>query len=79
MLPVVDEEKQLISFAYEDREANRELRILKELEELSGGISFADVYPQYDSVKICGFNELELRFAEYLSKQNICVETDGEL
>lgn len=79
LLPVVDEKKQLISFAYEDGDANRELRMLKELEELSGGITFAEVYPQYDCVKICGFNELSLRFAEYLRKQNICVETDGEL
>lgn len=79
LLPVLDEQKHLISFAYEDWDANRELRMLNELKELPRALKFADVYPQFDCVKIFGFNELAFYFAEYLRDQNICVETDGEL
>lgn len=79
LLPVRDQEGRLVCFVYEDGEANREIRMLRELGELSEVLSFADVYPQYDCVKICGCNELAVLFAGYLRKQGIAVVTEGEL
>ncbi len=79
LLPVADQAGNLICFAYEDGEANREIRMLRELEELDGASGFADCYPQYSCVKICGCNELAVLFAGYLKKQGIAVKTEGEL
>lgn len=79
LLPVTDQDGNLVSFVYEDGEANREIRMLRELEELPEALSFADIYPQYACVKIYGCNELAVLFAEYLRKCGIAVITEGEL
>lgn len=79
LLPVLDKKRQLVCFAYEDHEANREIRMLRELNELKGGLQFVDVYPQYSCVKIYGFNELAWYFSKYLDGQGICVQTEGSL
>lgn len=79
LLPILDQAGVLVSFAYEDGEANREIRMLRELEEVSGALSFSDVYPQYDCVKILGCNELAVSFAKYLRKRGIGVITEGGL
>ncbi len=79
LLPVTDQAGNLICFAYEDGEANREIRMLRELKELSAAIGFSDLYPQYDCVKICGCNELAVLFAAYLKDRGIAVKTEGEL
>ena len=78
LLPVLSQTGRLISFAFDDGEANREIRMLKELEEQPRALQFKDVFPQYTCVKICGFHELAYFFAEYLRKQNISVWTEGE-
>ncbi len=78
LLPVLNPAGHLISFAFEDGEANREIRMLKELEEQPQALQFRDIYPQYNFVKIHGFHELAYFFAEYLRKQNIGVLTEGE-
>lgn len=79
LLPVVDKQGKLISFAYEDFEANREVRILRELQETANAMQFVDIFPQYKCVKIYGFNELAFLFAEYLKKQGIFVQVDGSM
>lgn len=58
LLPVVNEDRQLLCFAYEDKDANRNLRMLRELQKKLNAIQFADVYPQFECVKIREFNEL---------------------
>ena len=76
LLPVVDREGNLVSFAYEDDDANRELRQILELERLWGNsatVQFGDVYPDCGCVMIYGFNELAYFFACYLKKQGIPV------
>ena len=76
LLPVVDRERNLVSFAYEDDDANRELRQIWELERLcenSAAVQFADMYPDCGCVMIYGFNELAYFFACYLKKQGIPV------
>ena len=79
LLPVVNKDRRLISFAYEDFDANREIRMLRELSENADALQFRDIYPEYQGVKIYEFNELAYFFAEYLKKQNIAVQVYGGL
>ena len=79
LLPVLDEEYRLICFAYEDVDANREIRMLRELSEHSEALQFSDLYPEYQCVRIYEFNELAYFFAKYLESQNISVQVQGEM
>lgn len=78
-LPVLDKDYQLICFAYQDEDANREIRMLRELCEIEGALQFADVFPQYKCVKIHGFNELAYFFADYLKSQNIPIHLENPM
>ena len=77
MLPVVDENHQLLCFAYQDEDANREIRQLRELLECENALTFHDIFPQYDLVTIWECNELAYYFAEYLRKIHMNVEVKG--
>lgn len=79
LLPVVNKDNRLICFAYEDFDANREIRMLRELSENTNALQFRDIYPKYEGVRIYEFNELAYLFAEYLKKQNIAVQVYGDL
>ncbi len=79
LLPVVDREGNLVSFAYEDDDANRELRQLRELQENPGAVQFADMYPDCECVIIYGFNELAYFFAHYIKAQGIAVQVQDIL
>lgn len=78
LLPVVNKNRQLLCFAYEDLDADREIRMLRELSESPDALQFSDVYPEYKCVKINEFNELAYLFAKYLERQNIPVKVSGE-
>ncbi len=78
LLPVLDKFMHLLCFAY-DTSFNCELRMLKELTELGDkSLQFSDIYPEYKNVIIYGFNELAYYFKNYLEKQNISVQVQGE-
>ncbi|MBD5523499.1 MAG: hypothetical protein HDR04_03600 [Lachnospiraceae bacterium] len=79
LLPVLNEAGELICFAYEDSDANREIRMLQELQESPDILQFTDIYPEFRCVKIYEFNELAFFFAKYLEKLNIPVEVNGEM
>lgn len=79
VLPVLNKEYQLICFAWNDRGANRELRMLNELMECENALSFRDVYSEYDCVTIHGCNELSYYFAQYLRKIGISVNVMGTM
>lgn len=79
LLPIIDKQRQLISFAYEDLDANREMRILRELSESTDALQFPDVYPDYNCVRIYEFNELAFFFTKYLERCNVRVCVYGEL
>lgn len=79
LLPVVDREGNLVSFAYEDDDANRELRQLRELQRNPSRKQFADMYPDCDCVVIYGLNELAYFFACYLRDQGISVRVEDEM
>ena len=78
-LPVLSREGQLLCFAYQDEEANRELRMLRELEECEGALTFFDVNPEYIGVTIHGFNELAYYMDKYLMGLGLAVNVEGEL
>ncbi len=79
LLPVLDNQGKLLCFAYEDNDANREIRFLRELSEASEALQFVDIYPEYECVKIYELNELAYFFVQYLRNQNIEVHVYGEL
>ncbi len=78
-IPVVNEEFQVICFAYEDEDANREIRMLRELSAHMEALQFADIYSEYKCVRIYEFNELAYLFAKYLTKQKIPVQVYGRM
>lgn len=79
LLPILNTDCQLICFAYQDEDANREIRMLRELQETEGTLQFTDIFPMYQCVKLNEFNELAFLFAEYLKSQNIEVQVNGTL
>lgn len=79
LIPVLDTDYRLLCFAYEDMEANREIRMIRELVENPDALQFTDVYPEYHGVKIYGFNELAYYFAEYIKQLGIAVEVVGAM
>lgn len=79
ILPVLTLDKQLLCFAYEEEESNREIRMLRELEATEDAIGFEQLYSEYDCVTINGFNELAYYFVMYLQKRGILVNVTGDL
>lgn len=78
LIPVLDENHQLICFAWRDREADREIRMLRELEACECAIRFQDLHPDCTGVTIHGCNELAWNFAQFLIKNGITVNVEGK-
>lgn len=78
MIPVIDKERNLLCFAYQDDEANRELRMLDELMEYKSALGFLDVYSEYNHVIVHGCNELAYNFLLYLRKIGVSVSVTGD-
>ncbi|MCI8634306.1 MAG: hypothetical protein HFJ05_01720 [Eubacterium sp.] len=80
LLPVVDKNGQLMCFAWDDEEANQEIRMLDELMEREDSVlGFRDVFPEYDGVTVYGFNELVYYFIMYLKQQGILFNAKDEM
>ena len=78
-IPVLNKAGQLVYFAWQDEEANRELRMLGELETCKGALNFFDLNPEYEGVTIYGFHELAYYMAKYLTGLGMAVNVEGEL
>ncbi len=78
VVPVLNKRHQLVGLAWQDEEANRELRMLRELEECRDALSFRDFYPDCTGVTVHGCNELAWYFVKYLSGCGIDIRVDGE-
>lgn len=78
MVPIESENGEIICYAYQDTEANRELRMLKELEAHEEVIQFKEIFPQVKEVIVCGCNELAYRFVKYLERQRVNVSVTGK-
>ena len=77
LIPVVNRENRLICYAWQDKEARREVRMLWELEACNDAIGFRNLHPDCKAVIIHGCNELAWYMMNYLKKQGIPVSTDG--
>lgn len=78
-IPVVNVQKEIIGIAFQDSFANREMRMLRELQEIEEALTFRDIYEEYESVSIYGCNELAYEFAHYLIRCGVTVNVYGEL
>lgn len=78
MLPIVDDAGDIACLGWQDDEANRELRMLNELEKSATALQFQDIFPNVREVLIFGCNELAYYFAKYLEKQQIGVSVTGK-
>ena len=78
VLPISDSRGEILCFAYQDDEANRELRMIQELRENKDCLKFSDVFPDNKCVTIIGCNELAYCCAEYLSEQGIEIKVIGD-
>ena len=58
MVPVLDDQQRLIGYGWQDAEADRELRMLRELDETKDAVRFCDVFPDIREVIVYGCNEL---------------------
>ena len=74
---LLNKDGQLLCFAYEDFAADRQLRMLRELEQFSEILDFRKLFPEYKGVTIYDCNELAYFFALYLKKQGIPVNVWG--
>lgn len=79
LVPVLDKEHCLYCFAWQDDEANRELRMLDELMACSNSLDFKHLYPEYGCVIVDGCNELAYFFVKYLRKIGVSVYVAGEM
>lgn len=78
LLPIVDKRRELVCYGYQDNEANRELRMLKELTRIKEALQFEDIFPDIRRVVIYGCNELAYFFAKYLEDRQIPVLAAGK-
>lgn len=78
LLPVLNEEHELVCCAYQDIDANRQLRMLRELEAITE-LDIRILYSECEQVTIYDCNELAYYFALYLKKQGMPVKVVGEL
>lgn len=78
IIPIVDASGDIICYGWQDHEANRELRMLKELESNQDARQFDDVFSDIKKVVICGCNELAYCFVKYLENLNIPVIVKGK-
>lgn len=77
-IPVVNTKQEIVCYAWLDREARREVRMLWELSKCGDAIGFHDVYPEYTGVTIHECNELAWYMAEYLINEGVPVKVDGK-
>ncbi len=78
VIPIENKEKGLAAYGYQDNEANRELRMLRELVQCKNALQFGDIFSEYKEVVICGCNELAVSFAEYLTTLGVRVSVAGK-
>lgn len=78
IIPILDDCGETVCYGWQDNEANRELRMLRELEKNQDAKQFGDIYTDIREVVICGCNELAYRFVKYLERLKIPVSVMGK-
>lgn len=77
VFPVLDGNREVICYAWQDEEANRELRMIRELEAGRDTFPFRHIFPDVQEVLVCGCNELAYLFVKYLEHQGVAVSVTG--
>lgn len=77
VVPVLDEQGRNIGCGWQDVEADRELRMLRELDETSDAVRFCDIFPDVREVVVYGCNELAYYFVKYLEHAGVTVSVSG--
>lgn len=77
LLPIIDKNGNLVCYGWQDSEANRELRMLKEIRQNRDAMQFKDVFKEVKEVVVCGCNELAYSLVKYLETQQIKVSVEG--
>lgn len=78
MVPIEDKKGKIVCYGWQDAEANRELRMIKELERCDDALQFGDVFSYIKEVIVCGCNELAYYFVKYLESQHVKVSVIGK-
>lgn len=78
IFPVRDTAGTLVAYGYQDSEADRELRMIKELTGNKHALQFTDIFPECRKVIIYGCNELAVAFVEYLKVLGVSVSVIGK-
>lgn len=78
LIPIWNAEGGLVCYGWQDGEANRELRMLKELSRGQSILQFGDIFPDIKEVIIWGCNELAYHFVKYLEGLCIPVSVGGK-
>ena len=78
LLPIVDGNGNLVCYGWQDGEANRELRMIKELSQNRELLQFHNVFKEVREVVVCGCNELAYSLVKYLETQRIKVSVEGK-
>lgn len=78
-IPIYDKQHKIFGYAWQDQEADREIRMLRELDACDNMIDFKTLYPKYTGVTIHGCNELAWYMAKYLLEGGMFVNVEGEL
>ncbi len=78
IVPIMDQQGEILCYGWQDMEANRELRMLKELNGIRNALQFSNIFPDIRKIIVCGCNELAYYFVKYLERFHIPVSVSGK-
>lgn len=78
LVPILDTRGTLVCYGWQDDEANREIRMLKELKKKPNTLQFKEIFPDIREVAVWGCNELAYYFVKYLEETGIPVTVSGQ-
>lgn len=78
LVPILDTRGRLLCYGWQDDEADRELRMLKELKKNPDNLQFKDIFPDIREVAVWGCNELAYYFVKYLEETGVPVTVSGK-
>lgn len=78
VISVLDVQGSTLCYGWQDIESNRELRMLKELQNAGELLQFKDIFPDVRQVVVYGCNELAYYFVKYLEKCAIPIVVCGK-
>lgn len=78
IVSIMDKQGEILCYGWQDIEANRELRMLRELNEIHDTLQFPDIFPDTREIVVYGCNELAYYFVKYLERFNVSISVSGK-